>query len=121
MDSSSWVSGSSTVSSYDMIILTGGGLARVDAVQVVKVGGKPEPLNSALDVLFDMRGRVGHITAPEDIKAALGRNCIMVSSLPRPSECTSLTEYLVPDIVLANEVSQELLIDAGLVDDLFPE
>jgi hypothetical protein len=44
-------------------------------MQIVKIRREPEPLNRALDILLDMRSRVGYAAAAKDVDAAFRGDC----------------------------------------------
>jgi hypothetical protein len=52
--------------------LLGGGMERtgVNAMKIVEVRGKTEPLDGAFNIFFDVSGRVGHLAGAEDIETA---------------------------------------------------
>jgi hypothetical protein len=70
-------------------------------VKIVEVGCKAQSLNCAVDVFFDMFGRVGYTSLLEDGKSTLGSD-----------------EDLVADFMLADEVTEELFVDTCSVNDL---
>lgn len=89
---------------------------RINSVEVIQIWGETEPANCAVDVLFDVRRRVGHAAILEYSKSALGRNCNSVNNSLKTDG--QLTENLVANVVLSNELPQQLLIHTSLINDL---
>lgn len=46
----------------------------INAMEIVEVRSETESLNSSVNVLLDMRGRIGHCSIAEDIESTFGRN-----------------------------------------------
>lgn len=96
-------------------------------MEIVKVRGKAKAFNGAIDVLLYMRSRVCDGAAAENIESAFGSNCYKVTTVNTiickvsrvaVEDRRQRTEDLVAEVVFPDEVSKELLVDSGLVDNL---
>lgn len=90
-------------------------------MEIVQVRSEAKSLNRAFDVLLDVRGRVGdHSLTPKGDKATFrGNYCKrLIPYTNENTKCMQLTENLVTNVVLPDEVAKELLIHTGLVDHL---
>lgn len=78
----------------------------VDSMKVVEIRGETKSLDCAINVLLDMRSRVGDtaVSTIHAVEAAFRGN-----------------EDLVADIVFSDKVAKELFVDAGLIDNLQSE
>lgn len=89
-------------------------------MQIVQVRGEAQSFDSTVDILLDVRSRVGDCaTSSKHVKATLGGNWeLHVSTIDGLLlGVAKLTEDLVTDIVLPDEVTKKLLVNSSLVDN----
>lgn len=89
-------------------------------MEVVEIWCEAETFDGAFDVRLDVFGRVGDAAIFEAGESTFGRDCRvqLVHGSIQSRDVDGHTEDLIANVVLPDEVSQELFVDASLVDNL---